>query len=116
MSILSRMKAKKNTKPVNKTAFVKNLPQTMPAKDVVAKAKAAGITLTEMYVYSIRSKSKARKGSGATRGPGRPAKTLATAGTGAARSSGDLVTEIEHIVERKVNAILLARFGALFGR
>ena len=73
------------------TAFVKNLPQTMPAKDVVAKAKAAGITLTEMSVYSIRSKSKAHKGSGATRGPGRPASALASAG--AARSGGDLVSE-----------------------
>jgi hypothetical protein len=117
LSILARMAAKKISKPVNKTRFVKSLPKTMPAKDVVAKAKAAGITLTEMYVYSIRSKSKARKRSGAvTRGPGRPPKTLATATAAVAHSVGGLVSEIEHIVEKKVNAILHARFGALFGR
>jgi hypothetical protein len=120
LSILARMTAKKTAKPVNKTAFVKHLPKTMPAKEVVAKAKAAGITLTEMYVYSIRSKSKARKSSGiAKRGPGRPRKDATSAPTtfaSVAHSVGGLVSEIEHIVERKVNAILHARFGALFGR
>jgi hypothetical protein len=119
LSILARMTAKKTAKPVNKTAFVKHLPKAMSAKEVVAKAKAAGITLTEMYVYSIRSKSKARKASGGPkRGPGRPRKdaTLATTFASAAHSVGGLVSEIEHIVEKKVNAILHARFGALFGR
>ncbi len=119
MSILARMTAKKTAKPVNKTAFVKHLPKSMPAKEVVAKAKAAGITLTEMYVYSIRSKSKARKSTGEPkRGPGRPRKDAGAVTTFAsvAHSVGGLVSEIEHIVERKVNAILHARFGALFGR
>lgn len=60
------------TKSTNKSAFVRNLPGDMSAKDVVAKAKAAGLTLTENYVYTIRSaaKNKAKKGTG--RGPGRP--------------------------------------------
>ena len=60
------------TKSTNKSAFVRNLSGDMSAKDVVAKAKAAGITLTENYVYTIRSaaKNKAKKGTG--RGPGRP--------------------------------------------
>ena len=113
------MTAKKSAKPVNKTAFVKKLPKSMSAKDVVAQAKAAGIAITEMYVYSIRSKSKARKSSGApTRGPGRPRKseTVQTTFASAAHTVGGLVSEIEHIVESKVNAILHARFGALFGR
>jgi hypothetical protein len=102
-------------KPVNKTAFVQNLPTSMSAKDVVAKAKAAGITLTEMYVYSIRSKSNKSKGgkaSGTKRG--RPGKGSA-APSGGSPSVGGLVSQIEQIVERKVNAILQARFGALFG-
>ncbi|MBI4953981.1 MAG: hypothetical protein HY908_18295 [Myxococcales bacterium] len=33
----------------------------MPAKEVVAKAKAAGLELTEKYVYTIRSVARARK-------------------------------------------------------
>jgi hypothetical protein len=60
------------TKSTNKSAFVRGLPGDMSAKDVVSKAKAAGLTLTENYVYTIRSaaKNKAKKGTG--RGPGRP--------------------------------------------
>jgi hypothetical protein len=60
------------TKSTNKSAFVRGLSGDMSAKDVVAKAKAAGITLTENYVYTIRSaaKNKSKKGTG--RGPGRP--------------------------------------------
>lgn len=60
-------------KSTNKSAFVRGLPGDMSAKDVVAKAKAGGITLTENYVYTIRSaaKNKSKKG-GTGRGPGRP--------------------------------------------
>jgi len=55
----------------NKSAFVRNLPPKLPAKEVVARAKKAGITLSEKYVYVIRSNShKKRRGAG--RGPGRP--------------------------------------------
>ena len=45
-------------KKITKTAFVLGLPQTLAAKDVVEKAKAAGMTLTDKHVYAIRSKSK----------------------------------------------------------
>jgi hypothetical protein len=56
----------------SKTAFVLGLSSTMPAKEVLSKAKAAGFALSEKYVYVIRSKAKAkRKGK---RGPGRPPK------------------------------------------
>ncbi len=48
-------------KKVTKTAYVLGLARDLPAKDVVAKAKAAGITLTDKHVYSIRSGAKARK-------------------------------------------------------
>jgi hypothetical protein len=58
-------------KKPSKAAFVRSLPATTPAKDVVAKAKAAGLSLTEPYVYNVRATSKAKKSG--TRGPGRPA-------------------------------------------
>lgn len=61
-------------KPLTKTAFVRQLPEDMPAKEVVDKAKAAGIELSEAYVYEIRSAAKrAKKKSGgekAARGGG----------------------------------------------
>lgn len=53
------MPAKKNTPHgQSKAAFVRSLPPTTPAKEVVAKAKAVGIELDAGYVYNIRSTSK----------------------------------------------------------
>ena len=44
-----------------KTEFVLGQPATTSAKDVAAKATAAGIELTPKHVHTIRSKSKAAK-------------------------------------------------------
>jgi hypothetical protein len=83
----------------NKSAFVRNLPPKLPAKEVVARAKKAGITLSEKYVYVIRSNShKKRRGAG--RGPGRPvgrprmALSSGGPGTGAEREFRRLAIEI----------------------
>ena len=53
-------------KDATKADFVRALPATMPAKEVVDKAKEAGLKLTTAYVYVIRSQ--ARTG-GAKRDP-----------------------------------------------
>ena len=42
----------------SKAAFVRGLPSSTPAKDVVAKAKAAGMKLTTSYVYNVRGAAK----------------------------------------------------------
>lgn len=68
---------------VNKSQFVREQPTTMTAKQVVGKAKDAGITLSEKYVYNIRAKANARRRSGR---PGRPPKTAR--GRAAASSGG----------------------------
>jgi hypothetical protein len=47
-----------STKAVSKAAFVRGLPSTTPAKEVVAKAKAAGIKIGVSYVYNIRGAAK----------------------------------------------------------
>jgi hypothetical protein len=60
-------------KPPSKTAFVLGLARDMPASEVVAKAKTAGLELTDRYVYVIRSKAKGRAGKPAGR-RGRPPK------------------------------------------
>jgi hypothetical protein len=62
-----------HAKPPSKTGFVLGLAKDMPASEVVAKAKAAGIKLTDRYVYVIRSKAKGRAGKPAGR-RGRPPK------------------------------------------
>lgn len=76
------MAAKKSKKSASKSvasksAFVRGLPASMPAKEVVAKAKAAGLTISDRYVHVIRSIAKraARNGHTALKAPrrgGRP--------------------------------------------
>lgn len=66
-------------KPLTKTAFVRQLPEDMPAKEVVDKAKAAGIELSEAYVYEIRSAAKrAKKKPGSEKAAKAPAKRAVT--------------------------------------
>jgi len=66
------------------TAFV--LSQgSIPAGDVVAKAKAAGMTISRAHVYSIRAQAKTKTSPGRPSGkrrPGRPS------GSGRAPASG----------------------------
>lgn len=52
------MKPKKQTK----TSFVLGLPSSMSARVVVAKAKAAGIPMTDKLVWAIRSDARKKKG------------------------------------------------------
>ena len=66
-------KRHESSKVTNKTAFVLGLPASMSAKEVIDKGKAAGIKLTDRYVYSIRSKAKVR-GTTAPARRGRPPK------------------------------------------
>jgi hypothetical protein len=75
---MAAKKVKKSSrKTPSKSAFVRGLPATLPAKEVVAKAKAAGLTLSDRYVHVIRSIAKraAKHGPGgskAVRRGGRP--------------------------------------------
>jgi hypothetical protein len=83
--------AKKNSaenKSINKTAFVLELPADMSAKEVIDKGKAAGIKLTDRYVYSIRSKAKVRGGAPGRRGRPRGARGKATALSGRQAGGG----------------------------
>jgi hypothetical protein len=46
---------------MSKAAFVRSLPASTPAKEVVAKAAEKRIKLTEAYVYNVRATTKAAK-------------------------------------------------------
>jgi hypothetical protein len=48
-------------KKESKRAWVLKQPSTMKASEVVTKAKAENITLSEGYVYNIRSSKKSRR-------------------------------------------------------
>jgi hypothetical protein len=129
--------ASTSSKKLNKSAFVRSLPSTLSPKEVVVRAKAAGITLTDKYVSTIRYNAKtSAKAKSPTktvaanapaaapapsvavkRGPGRPRKVVtASNGNGAAKvHAGSLDAMIEAIVERKVNEILKTRLRSLLG-
>lgn len=55
---------KKSTSKVNKSAWIRALPVTMPAQDVIDKAKAQGIKLSIAQVYTTRSAAKKKSGAG----------------------------------------------------
>ena len=57
--------------PKSKAAFVRGLPASTPAKDVVKQAKAAGIKLGISYVYNVRGAAKmaAKKKRAAAKSP-----------------------------------------------
>jgi hypothetical protein len=67
--------ASKGSKPArgSKADFVREQPSDLSAKEVVAKAKEAGLTLTENHVYAVRAgaRKKAKDRSKAT--PKKPA-------------------------------------------
>ncbi len=45
-------------KDASKAEFVRALPEAMPAKQVVEKAKEAGLKISTAYVYVIRSQAR----------------------------------------------------------
>jgi hypothetical protein len=120
--------AKPTSEKVNKSAFVRSLPATMSAQDVVKAAAAKGIKLGDKFVHTIRynaklaaAKKEAKRSPASTstdaavpakRGRGRPRKVDAVHASASSVSHG-LEREIERIVEAKVTAILKERLGAL---
>jgi hypothetical protein len=100
----------KGKRTVNKSAFVRGLPD-LKASEVVAKAKAQGIVLSDKYVYNIRAKAKARGGKPVGR-PGRPGRAKAArGGRSTASAQQDLVDLALEIGLTKAEA-LLARLRA----
>ena len=57
----------------SKADFVRSVDPRLSAKGVVAKAKAAGIALTDTYVYNVRGAAKAAASKAAAK-PAAPAK------------------------------------------
>ena len=88
---------------VNKSQFVREQPTSMTAKQVVSKAKDAGITLSEKYVYNIRAKANARKRTGR---PGRPRKVGRPVGSGGGGLEGRLIDLALEIGLGKAEALL----------
>jgi len=50
----------KTAKKQSKSDYIRAQPDTLTAPQVVAKAKAAGLTLTSQLVYAVRGRAKAK--------------------------------------------------------
>lgn len=65
--------ASTTTAPSSKADFIRTLPSSTPASEVVELAHAEGISVTPQYVYNLRARAKAPTATAAPkRGPGRP--------------------------------------------
>lgn len=69
------------SKPMSKTAFVLSQSRRLSARDVAERAKKAGLTINEKYVYVVRSNARRKKG-GRGRGRGRAAVAAPAASIG----------------------------------
>jgi hypothetical protein len=86
---------KSSSTRVNKSAWIREQPLTMPAKQVVAKAKAQGITLSLAQVYTTRSSAK-KMGKGKVGRVASPAPAAKLKG----QASGDLRRQFVSIATR----------------
>jgi hypothetical protein len=74
-------KKKKPTAKPNKSAFVRSLAFDMPSADVIAKAKAKGMTLTRNDVHAIRAIARRKQKPGSKGAGSAPARAAGRAGT-----------------------------------
>src|SRR5437763_14108773 len=97
-------------KEASKAEFVRGVPQNMPAKDVVEKAKEAGLKLTTAYVYVIRSQARTGGKKSAARANAAPrAPRDAEAKLIAAASEIGLTRSIELLTLEKARVMRLLR-------
>lgn len=66
-------KSASSASKVNRSAFIRSVPATTPANDVVKLAAAKGIKINAGLVYAVRSADKSKSGA-PKRKPGRPPK------------------------------------------
>lgn len=74
---------------MTKASFVRSLPSSSPAKEVVAKAAEQGITLDDGYVYKIRTLD--NKAAGKSKG------SKATTGKAGPKPKNPVSQHIEHV-------------------
>ncbi len=91
-----------------KADFVRSLPGTMPAKEVVEKAKDAGLKLSIPYVYVIRSQARTGRKKSAGEPAPRASKDVEARLIAAASELG-LSRSIEILTSEKARIVRLLR-------
>jgi hypothetical protein len=95
-------------KDASKAEFVRSLPQGLPAKEVVDKAKEAGLKISTAYVYVIRSQARTGGKKSASAAAPRASKD-AEARLVAAASEIGLTRSIELLTQEKARVLKLLR-------
>lgn len=112
-----KQSSKSNSKFGAKAAFIRSMPTTMTAREVVAEAAKQGLKITEGHVYNLRSTKQPKKATTITvtdgavaekRGPGRPRKHAN--GNGASVASLGQETDLR----RAIAELGLSRARAVF--
>src|SRR5688572_19713355 len=106
------MAAKKKAsggKKTNKSAFVRSFSNDTPAKDVVEKGKAQGISLSVAYVYSIRANAKRAERRSAAGGGGGGGGGMAPARRGRAPMSANTGGRAEELLRAVASELGLSR-------
>jgi hypothetical protein len=97
------METTKQSQQQTKADFVRSLPKNLSTKEVVAKAKQAGIKLGEDYVYKVRSRERAKTTKmPQTPAPGNKQQGVKPQGSARSTDSGKSSTSYEPLFARAV--------------
>jgi hypothetical protein len=99
MNMPRKKSVKSAPKKTTKSAFVRDLPAGLSAKEAVAKAAEAGISITAKQVYNIRGAAKSKGKAAAKRGPaaaktGRKRGVISIAKRAGGTSTNDLLLAV----------------------
>ncbi len=98
--------------PKSKAGFVRSLPSTAIAAEVVAAGKKKGLKLEVNYVYKVRAGGKKKRGAARkTAAVKTGASTSAAPKSSSTKTSGSIEEMIAKIVEEKVNELLKEKLG-----
>lgn len=98
---------------LNKSAWIRQQDITLPASEVVKKAKEEGITFSVQMVHAIRSNAR-RKSAVVTRSPGRPPRIATAAAAGPPRSSSRPASDVTQQFVHLLASIGFLRAEGLF--
>ncbi len=84
----TKKSSKSSSKGITKSGFIRTLPDRTPAKEVIAKAKEAGLDLNEKFVWTIQSEMRSKAKGPTTAGSTAAAKAAPKAAPKAKKSKG----------------------------
>lgn len=99
-------------KTMSKADFVRSLPNDLPVREVLAKAKEAGLSISETYAYGVRAAGK-NKGAKGAKGVRKGRSVLVSRSSGAVEGQFlDLVLDIGLVRAQQLLSDVKSRVSA----